>query len=182
MILIITMRDNFDAALAMMLRHEGGYVNHPHDPGGETNRGVTKAVYDRFRADAHLPARSVRHISAQEINIIYRRQYWDRIRGDDLPSGVDYAVFDFAVNSGTMPSAKMLQRRAGVREDGRIGPATLAALRAMPAAAIITGFCADRLAFLRGLTNFRHFGKGWTARVDGVRINALSMAKKGGAA
>ena len=167
---------NFAAALAMVLVHEGGYVNHPADPGGATNRGVTQKTYDRFRSDARLPTRSVRHITEAEIAVIYRKLYWDAIRGNDLPGGADYAVFDFAVNSGGNRAAKFLQNILSVTADGRIGSATLrAVLNGMSAAEIITRLCDDRIAFLRGLKTYSVFGRGWDRRVGAVRIAALKM-------
>ena len=100
------MKENFDLALRALLKLEGGYVNHPADPGGATNKGVTQAVYDDWRAARGLMKQSVRLIAPPEVSAIYRKQYWDAVSGDKLPSGLDYAVFDFAVNSGVNISAR----------------------------------------------------------------------------
>lgn len=123
------MKANFQTALALVLKHEGGYVNHPSDPGGHTNKGVTLANYRRYVKPGGTVA-DLKAISDQEVATVYRRFYWDAVKGDDLPAGVDYAVFDFAVNSGPRRSAEFLQRTLGAAQDGKIGPKTLAAARA----------------------------------------------------
>lgn len=169
------MKASFDSSLMAVLLHEGGYVNNPHDPGGATNRGVTQAVYDDWRLDRKLTPRSVKFIATAEVEQIYRERYWDKIRGDDLPAGVDYCTFDFAVNSGVMRSAKFLQRVSNVVADGKIGPMTIAAVKAVPAKLTIDMLCNERLAFLRSLGTFKHFGKGWVRRVEDVRAKAKAM-------
>ena len=165
---------NFDKALAYVLEHEGGYVNHPRDPGGETNRGVTKAVYDAYRKVRARPIQSVKYITDAEVKAIYKFQYWDKVQGDYLPAGLDYAVFDFAVNSGVGRASKYLQAVLGVAQDGQIGAKTLAAID--NPVATINALCDRRMAFLRNLGTFITFGKGWTRRVQGVRAHALEMA------
>lgn len=167
----------FDAALPLILAHEGGYVNHPKDPGGATMKGVTQATYDGWREEQGLPRQSVRNITAEEIGAIYRRDYWDRVKGGDLPPGVAYAVFDFAVNSGVNRASRFLQRVIGTAQDGVIGPATVAAAKALPPAVIIDRLCDDRMVFLRSLDTFSTFGKGWTRRVAEVRAKAKEMAR-----
>lgn len=169
------MRANFDKALAAVLVHEGGYVNHPRDPGGATNKGVTQAVYDDWRQDHGLPKRSVKELAQPEIMAIYKHLYWDRVKGDDLPAGVDYAVFDFAVNSGVSRAARYLQEAAGVAADGQIGPVTLAAVKAVPAQDMVAKLCDARMAFLKRLSTFDTFGKGWSRRVEDVRCKARAM-------
>lgn len=169
------MKENFSAALALVLAHEGGYVNHPADPGGATNRGVTQAVYDGWRKGKGLSARSVRHIEEAEVQAIYRRDYWDKVRGDDLPRGIDYAVFDFAVNSGVARATKYLQTAVGVAADGVIGPQTLAMVQHHERARLIQSICAARLNFLKGLGTFKTFGRGWTRRVEEVQAKACGM-------
>ena len=170
------MRDNFDKALAAVLVHEGGYVNHPKDPGGATNKGVTQAVYDDYRARHVLPRQSVKYITEDEVKAIYRHQYWERIKGDQLPAGVDYCVFDFAVNSGVHRASRYLQRAVGVAEDGTLGPVTMAAVAAMGVECLVDALCNARLSFLKGLTTFSTFGRGWTRRVEDVRIKGKAMA------
>lgn len=170
------MKGNFTRSLAAVLEHEGGYVNHPHDPGGATNLGVTQDVYDAFRRSRGLDLRSVKFIGGNEVTAIYRDQYWNAVKGPELPAGVDYCIFDFAVNSGPKRAAKFLQRAVGVADDGKIGPMTLAAVNARQAKEIIEEVCEARLHWLRTLPTFKYFGKGWTKRVDGVRALAESMA------
>ena len=165
---------NFDKALASVLIHEGGYVNHPKDPGGATNFGVTQAVYDAYRKVRGRGQQSVRYISDDEMKAIYKFQYWDQIRGDFLPAGLDYAVFDFAVNSGVGRASKYLQAVLGVPQDGQIGAMTLGAVKSPVSA--INALCDRRMGFLRNLRTFLTFGKGWTRRVQGVRAHALEMA------
>lgn len=167
---------NFNAALAAVLIHEGGFVLNPHDPGGATCKGVTQAVYDDWRGQRGETKHSVRDIAQCEVEAIYRKRYWDAIRGDDLPSGVDYCVFDFAVNSGTNRAARMLQRAVGAIEDGQIGPVTVRAAGKQPAKALIDRICDLRQSFLQGLSTFKFFGKGWTRRVAEVRERAKGMA------
>jgi lysozyme family protein len=169
------MNNNFDECLRLVLVHEGGWVNHPKDPGGETNRGVTKAVYDAYRRTRGRPLQSVRFITEDEIKAIYKFQYWDRVQGDFLPRGVDYAVFDYAVNSGVSRASKHLQAVLGVPQDGVIGAITLSAIRSP--VNTINALCDRRMSFLRNLKTFLTFGRGWTRRVQDVRKHALDMAE-----
>jgi lysozyme family protein len=168
------MKANFERALAYVLEHEGGYVNHPRDPGGATNKGVTQAVYDGYRKMRGRGAQSVKFISEEEVRAIYKFQYWDRVQGDLLPTGVDYAVFDFAVNSGVGRASKYLQAVVGVAQDGIIGARTVAAV--VNPLATINALCDRRMGFLRNLKTFLTFGRGWTRRVQGVRAHAMEMA------
>lgn len=161
------MRENLTTSMRFLLAHEGGFVNHPKDPGGATNRGVTQRVYDAFRDRIGQPRRSVRGIANDEVAEIYARQYWHPIRGDDLPSGLDYAVFDFAVNSGVKRAAIELQRILGVKADGVIGEVTLAKIADADAFDLIERLCNRRLEFCKGLEHWSTFGKGWTARIMG---------------
>ncbi|TIO15659.1 MAG: hypothetical protein E5X86_19930 [Mesorhizobium sp.] len=170
------MNRNFDRALSLVLKHEGGYVNHPRDPGGATNKGITIATFRRY-VNAKGTPEDLKRITTAQAGIVYRRQYWDAIRGDELPDGVDYAVFDFAVNSGPSRAAKYLQAILGTVQDGRIGPATIAASKAKPAGVVIDALCDARLSFLKRLKTWGTFGKGWSARVSSVRFQALVMIK-----
>lgn len=162
---------NLSIILPWVLVHEGLYVNDPKDPGGATMRGITQRVYDGFRARQGLPLRSVKHITDQELQMIYRLQYWDVVQGDRLPAGLDYAVFDYAVHSGPGKAVKDLQRELGVKADGVMGQVTLAAAKAIEAAGkiadLIRRLCARRTAFLQKLKTFPRFGRGWTRRVEG---------------
>jgi lysozyme family protein len=168
------MNANFEKALALVLEHEGGWVHHPKDPGGATMRGVTQAVYHAYRKMRGRSPQSVKFITEDELRAIYKFQYWDRVHGDFLPSGLDYAVFDFAVNSGVGRASKYLQAVLGVAQDGQIGTRTLAAITSP--IKTINALCDRRMGFLRNLKTFLTFGKGWTRRVQGVRADALEMA------
>jgi len=170
------MNTSFAPSLAEMLKHEGGYVNSPRDPGGATNMGVTQRVYDDWRAKKGFEHQPAKLIDKGEVESIYRELYWKPIHGDDLPAGVDYAVFDFAFNSGVARAAKYLQRMVGEIEDGQIGPATLAAARAASPTQLIDRLCDARMAFLQALGTFKYFGNGWTTRVSDVRAFAKAMA------
>lgn len=168
--------ENFQRCLSWVLAHEGGYVNHPKDPGGATNRGVTQTTYDAFTGGG----KDVRDITDEDVRTIYRRQYWDAVRADDLPGGVDYAVFDFAVNSGPSRAAKFLQAVVGANQDGIVGFNTLASVHAGEAASIAARLCDDRLAWVRKLSTFSTFGKGWTKRINAVRDRSVNMADGAG--
>ena len=165
------MKENYAKCLAQVLKYEGGYVDHPRDPGGPTNKGITQAVYDAWQKSQNLPTQSVRNISDATVAAIYKQQYWDRVRGDDLPAGVDFAVFDFAVNSGVSRAAKTLQAVVGVTQDGQIGPATIEATKTYVAMAITN----KRLAFMQSLSIWSTFGKGWSARIADVKAQIKAL-------
>lgn len=171
------MKANFAECLRRVLVHEGGYVNHPKDPGGETNKGITQATYTAWLSGRGKPFKSVKHITDAEVSTIYKVQYWDKVQGDDLPSGVDYAVFDFAVNSGVSRAAKFLQRELNIKADGVIGQHTLAAVKsARVPAALVRSICDSRLAWLKRLKGWATFGKGWSLRVAEVRSFGIELA------
>ena len=167
------MKENYAKCLAQVLKYEGGYVDHPKDPGGPTNKGVTQAVYDNWRKSQNLSIQSVRAIADSEVAAIYKNLYWDRVSGDLLPSGVDFAVFDFAVNSGVSRAAKMLQSVVGVTQDGQIGPATILATKTYVAMSITN----RRLAFMQSLSIWSTFGKGWSARIADVKAQIIALVK-----
>lgn len=169
------MRANLERALATTLVYEGGYVNHPADPGGATMKGVTQKVYDKYREKKGLSRKDVRYIDEVELHAIYRFQYWDLVAGDSLPSGVDMAVFDYAVNSGATRASRALQQVCGVRVDGNIGLSTITAANELGPQEVINRLCDERLAFVRRLNTFSTFGKGWTRRIEAVRKAALDM-------
>lgn len=166
---------SYDRAFKLVLQHEGGWVDHPSDPGGATNLGVTIHTLSDWLGRPATKA-EVKALTREKVAPIYRRNYWDRVAGDDLPAGVDYAVFDWAVNSGPKRAIIGLQRVVGVADDGRIGPITLAAVRAMDRPTVINRLNDNRLTFMRQLSTWPTFGKGWSNRVAGVRSAALSMA------
>lgn len=164
-------------ALRRVLVHEGGYANHPNDPGGETMKGVTYRVYNAYRQRKGLPPRSVRYISEQEIQEIYRLQYWNQCRADDLPAGIDYVVFDGAVNSGPKQSIIWLQAALGLPIDGVMGEATLsAAQNNFDHDQLVANICARRMGFLQRLNTWGTFGTGWTSRVSNVRAVGQAWA------
>lgn len=168
------MKANFESALQAVLHHEGGFVNHPSDPGGMTNLGVTKAVWEEWVGHA-IDEAAMRALTPAIVGPMYKAKYWDKVKGDDLPSGVDYAVFDAAVNSGTGRAAKWLQGCVGVEQDGGIGPKTLAAVAAFDPAELVEDYAKRRLSFLMDLPHWPAFGKGWGRRVTEVQTVASSM-------
>lgn len=168
------MRVNFDEALRRLLVHEGGYSNHPDDPGGPTNFGITIFDFRKYlKPDAS--AADVGAMKLDDAKAIYRAKYWDALKCDALPAGVDYAVFDYGVNSGVSRAAKVLQRQCGVTDDGVVGAATLRAVAAHPPRRLIENICGERLAFLQRLRTWPVFGKGWGRRVAQVKTAALAM-------
>lgn len=164
--------------LEQLRRHEGGYVNHPRDPGGATKWGVTHATYDAYRRGRGLPTRSVRDMTETEYQAILREQFWRPMRCDELPPGLDYATFDGGWGSGPKRGIRWLQRTVGTTQDGLFGPLTLAAVRRVtdvPAA--VRTYCRYRLGFMRGLTSlWSVFGRGWAARVAEVEALAVGLA------
>ena len=168
------MKENFDEALKAILKHEGGFVNHPKDPGGMTNLGVTKRVWEEWVGHP-VDEAAMRALSVQDVAPLYKKNYWDKIKGDQLPMGVDYACFDLAVNSGVGRAAKILQQALGVSADGAIGPTTLDAVAKANPRDLATEICDLRLNFLQSLPTFATFGKGWTRRVSEVEETAFKM-------
>ena len=164
------MKDNFDECLKMLLHHEGGYVNHPKDPGGETNLGVTKRVYEKWGG-----TKDMKDLTVEDVAPIYKKEYWDRCKCDDLESGVDWVVFDWAVNSGTGRSAKAIQKICGAAQDGAIGPKTLALIGTQNTQYVIEEFGKIRQDFYESLKTFDTFGKGWTRRNKETTEKALEM-------
>lgn len=172
------MRNNFLPSLKHVLKHEGGWVDHPKDPGGATMEGVTLATFQRMiKRDATKA--QLRAITQSQLEVIYRRGYWDVVIADELPLGIDYAIFDYAVNSGPDRAVKALQKAVGVNQDGRIGPITLNAVAINQPSEIIERVCATRLAFLKRLKTWPTFGKGWGRRVADVKEVALAMSRQG---
>ena len=169
------MKDNFDTCITLILKHEGGYVNNPKDPGGATNLGVTKKVWEEW-VGKPVSIDDMKALKVEDVKPLYKAQYWDRVRGDGLPAGVDYAVLDVAVNSGVVRATKFLQAALGLTQDGIIGPATLAAAEAANPRQLVTDVCDKRLAFMQALPIWNTFGKGWQRRVEEVEKKAFEMA------
>ena len=168
------MNTNWDACFNHLIKHEGGYVDHPQDPGGRTNLGVTQAVWEDW-LDRAVTEENMKALTPAKVAPLYREMYWDRIKADKLPSGVDYCVFDAAVNSGVSRAAKWLQTTVGAVADGVIGEQTLKQVLLTNPQMLIDKYAANRLAFLQRLTTWPTFGKGWERRVEEVRVTALKM-------
>lgn len=166
---------NFQASLKKVLKHEGGWADHPKDPGGATMKGVTLGSFRKF-VKPKATKDDLRKITDEQLSTVYRRNYWDAVLGGELPDGLDYAVFDFAVNSGPSRAVKHLQKILGVSQDGRVGPATLRAIEENNVFDLIERLCDSRMAFLRKLGTWSTFGKGWTSRVSAVRKDAKNLA------
>ena len=168
------MKDNFPQCFAFILKNEGGYVDNPADPGGATNLGCTKAVWEQYIGRS-VTKDDIKALTPNDVMPLYKAKYWDTIKGDDLPEGVDYAVFDFAINSGPSRAAKALQSVLSVTVDGQIGSATLRALETANPREVATAVCEARLAFLQSLPTYGTFGKGWSRRVAEVEQTAFNM-------
>lgn len=169
------MKNNFEAALAHVLKSEGGYVFNKFDPGGMTNLGCTKNTWEEYVGHPVSEA-DMRALTPELVYPLYKRKYWDKVAGDDLPSGLDYAVFDAAINSGPGRAAKWLQEVVGVTADGSIGAGTLAAVASMDTQDLIAKYNDKRLQFLEALPTFATFGKGWSRRVSEVQTAASALA------
>lgn len=165
------MKHNWHKSLEVILHHEGGYVNHPKDPGGETNMGVTKRVYEEFGG-----TKDMKELTHEDVNPIYKQNYWDRVKGDDLPEGLDLCIFDFAVNAGPGRAAKFIQRLVKTTVDGGIGPNTLKCINdhvgEYGLSTTIDQYQSERHNYYQSLSTFETFGRGWTRRVDEVTEKA----------
>lgn len=169
------MKHNWDEAIKHILKWEGGYVNHKDDPGGRTNLGVTQRVWEEWTGKP-ATEEDMRGLTIEMVSPLYKKRYWDAVRGDDLPSGVDLCVFDCAVNAGVGRASRFLQQSVGVVADGAIGPKTLEAVIKMPADELIEKFCNLREAHYKSLSTFATFGKGWMRRLDGIEAESKHMA------
>ena len=168
------MLSNWSNAFALMLKSEGGFVNHPSDPGGMTNLGVTKATWENWVGRESDEA-EMRGLTPEKVEPLYKKKYFDAVRGDELPMGLDYLMFDFAVNAGAGRAIKTLQTAVGVTPDGGFGPMTMAAVQAVDPNELIERFSQAKEDFYRSLTTFATFGKGWLNRVADVKIKASAM-------
>jgi lysozyme family protein len=167
------MKGNLTACLTKSLAYEGGYVDHPDDPGGATNMGITiGTLSDELGYPATKP--QVRNLTRSKAEAIYERRYWRPIRGDDLPLGVDLSAFDYGINSGVSRSAKDLQRVVGAAVDGDLGDQTLKAVARMKPAEVVKAHCGRRMSFVKSLAIWNSFGKGWSRRIADVEATALS--------
>jgi lysozyme family protein len=168
------MQSNWSNAFALMLKSEGGFVNHPSDPGGMTNLGVTKATWENWVGRESDEA-EMRGLTPEKVEPLYKKKYWDAVRGDELPPGISYLCFDFAVNAGAGRSIKTLQTAVGVTPDGGFGPMTMAAVQVVDPVELIERFSQAKEDFYRSLNTFATFGKGWLNRVADVKVKASSM-------
>lgn len=168
------MKDNFKKALSLVLVHEGGWSDHKDDPGGATMNGVTLETFRRHYGNDRTK-HDLRGIAQQQLEHVYKTGYWDVCHCDDMPSGVDYALFDVAVNSGPAKAAKLLQGALGLTQDGVVGFQTLQRAVSLPPTLVIEKLCARRLQFLQGLKTWPVFGKGWSHRVADVQKQAKAM-------
>lgn len=168
------MKSNFEVCLKHVLSHEGGFVNHPQDPGGMTNLGVTKRVWEEW-VGHEVDEKTMRNLTPEIVAPMYKRKYWDKIQGDELPDGIDYVVLDAAVNSGPGRAIKWLQGCVGVDMDGALGPKTLGAVKAADPESLVSDYSKRRLSFLQDLPTFETFGRGWSKRVSEVEQTALTM-------
>lgn len=166
------MRKNLPLALDKIFIVEGGYVDDENDNGGATNMGITIGTLSDWRG-YQASKDEVKSLTRKEATEIYKKWYWDPVKADHLPSGVDIVVFDMAVNAGPSRAAKILQETIGVTPDGKIGPRTLAAVKAMDPAEVVKYYTEARMGFYRRLDDWQHFGRGWTNRARKVQTVAL---------
>jgi len=168
------MKENWQKAFEQMLASEGGYVHHPSDPGGRTNLGVTQRVWEEW-VGRESNEKEMRSLTPEMVEPLYKRKFWDAVRGDELPAGISYLIFDFAVNAGVGRSIKTLQSAIGVTPDGGFGPMTMAAVQAIDPVELIEKFSQGKEDFYRSLNTFETFGKGWLNRVAAVKVKATSL-------
>lgn len=168
------MKENFSKALQAVLLHEGGYVHHPRDPGGMTNLGVTKKVWEAWIGKV-VGEKEMRALTPATVAPLYKKQYWDAVKGDELPAGLDYLMFDFAVNAGPGRAIRTMQKALGTKPDGVIGPRTIAALKAADPTDLIAKFSMEKELFYKALPTFATFGKGWLRRVDEAKSHAVTL-------
>ena len=165
---------SFKECLDLVLKSEGGWVNHKDDPGGETNLGVTKRVWEEYVGH---PVESLKNLTKEDVAPLYEQKYWRPCYGEVLPRGLDFVVFSMGVNAGPGRSVKLLQSAIGCVPDGIIGPTTRSLILASNSATLITKFSEARRHYYESLKTFPIFGKGWLARVDREELEALNMAK-----
>jgi len=180
------MQDNFEKSLELILHHEGGFVDHPEDPGGATNKGITLDTYSGYLG-RKATVDELKNIPDDHVKDIYKNNYWDRVKGDDLPAGLDLCLFDWAVNSGFKRPARIFQNIVGVTEDGYIGNKTLEACENIlrvgffkygTPTTMIKKITEERETFYKGLKHFDTFGKGWLRRNEETKSEAIKLAEE----
>lgn len=154
------MTEIFDKAFELLMVNEGGYVNDPNDPGGETKYGICKRSY---------PEVDIKNLTQDNAKEIYKRDYWLKCKCDSLPEALSIAVFDFAVNSGNVCAMIHLQKALGITVDGIIGPETINAAHLLPVRTVLENYMNSRLSFLKDLLTWKFYGKGWSNRIEKVR-------------
>jgi lysozyme family protein len=173
---------NWDFAFTKMIGHEGGFTDDVRDPGnklpdgrpGSTNLGVTQKAWEAYLG-RQVTHEEMKALTPVLVKPFYKHRYWDMIRGDDLPHGVDYVAFDTCVNSGPKRAAIILQEAVNANPDGSIGPMTLRAVQSQPSDVLVKDYCARRLAFMKSLPTWETYGKGWERRVKEVEAMALKL-------
>lgn len=176
------MQDNFEKSLALVLKSEGGFTTDRRDNGnklpdgraGSTNLGVTQANWETFVGHP-VTWKDMAALNPTTVAPFYKRKYWDMVHGDELPAGIDYLMFDFAVNAGPGMAIKTIQKAVGVAQDGELGPITLGAIRAIPVIQLVERFSDAKEFFYKGLKQFPIYGQGWLNRVAHVEANAVHM-------
>jgi lysozyme family protein len=170
------MSNSFKECLDLVLKSEGGYVNNPADPGGMTNLGVTKRVWEEYTGHAS-DEKEMRSLTPEKVAPLYEQKYWRPCYGEVLPRGLDFVVFSMGVNAGPGRAVKLLQQSIGCLSDGIIGPATRSLILGSDSTTLIAKFSEARREYYRSLKTFPIFGKGWLARVDKEESEALNLAK-----
>ena len=176
------MLNNFQASLQYVLQSEGGFVDNPNDHGGATMKGITLETYRIFKKNTHLTANDLKKISDMEVSVIYFNGYWNACHCSDLPSGIDYCVFDFAVNAGFGRSIKTLQKAVGADVDGVLGSITLALINKFNKISLINAFSDQKISFYKNIVERNpsqvEFFRGWMNRIEEVEKRAVKMNKK----
>jgi lysozyme family protein len=168
------MIENWEKSFAQMIHSEGGFVNHPNDPGGATNFGVTKKVWEEWIKRV-VTVDDMKKLTLEQVKPLYYEKYWLPVKADQLPVGVDFLVFSFGVNAGISRATKVLQTALGVVADGQIGPNTMKKIQQADAKDLIEKFSNAKISFYKSLSTFATFGRGWLNRVEREKKEALSM-------
>lgn len=167
--------DRFTECLEVVLKHEGGFVNHPKDPGGITNLGVTKKTWEAW-TKRKVTEEDMRRLLPEHVRPLYQERFWQAVRADELPPGLDLSVFDFGVNAGPKRAIRTLQECLGVTPDGVIGRQTLAAVSRADVPMVIKEYALRRISFYRALPTFSTFGRGWSRRTKEIEAASLEAA------
>jgi lysozyme family protein len=178
------MKETWEMAFAKLIEHEGGFTDDPRDPGnslpdgrpGCTNLGVTQKAWEEY-VGHQVTHDDMKQLTRESVKPFYKKHYWDVLKADELPLGIDYMVFDMGVNSGWPKAAMTLQQAVGAKPDGAIGPKTIEAVKSLDAEKLIDDFSEKRLDFMRNLSTWPVHGKGWERRVDEVAEMATKLSQ-----